>query len=41
MDLTKKLEEWHKTKSIALANDICEELWQEMEALESEETELD
>jgi len=33
------LERWHTTKDIGLANDICEELWEEMEAYD--ELELD
>ena len=39
MDLTAMVEEWHETKSISLAGDICEELWEEMEAYD--EPELD
>lgn len=35
-DLTQMLHEWHETKSIALANDICEELWEEMETFEDD-----
>jgi len=32
MNLSEMLDQWHKTKSIAIAHDICEELWNEMEA---------
>lgn len=39
MDLKEMLEEWHETKSISKATDICEELWEEMEAYD--EPELD
>ena len=39
MDLKAMLEEWHETKSISKATDICEELWEEMEAYD--EPELD
>lgn len=35
-DLTQTLNSWHKTKSIALAYDICEMLWNEMEAFEDD-----
>lgn len=35
-NLTQMLHEWHDTKSIALATDICEMLWNEMEAFENE-----
>lgn len=38
-NLVGMLEEWYETKSIAIANDICEELWEEMEAYD--EPELD
>lgn len=37
MDLQKMLEEWHETKSISLANDICQELYDEMEAYDEPE----
>lgn len=40
MDLQKMLEGWHETKSISLANDICQELYDEMEDFE-DEPELD
>jgi hypothetical protein len=40
MDLKKMLEEWHETKSVSLASDICQELWDEMEDFE-DEPELD
>lgn len=40
MDLKAMLEEWHETKDLSLANDICEELWEEMEDFE-DEPELD
>lgn len=40
MDLKKMLEEWHETKSVSLASDICQELWGEMEDFE-DEPELD
>lgn len=33
-DLVQMLNDWHETKSIAIANDICEHLWCEMEAFE-------
>lgn len=39
MNLEQKLEEWHKTRSIALATEICDELYEEMEAYN--EPELD
>lgn len=39
-DLKALLEEWHETKSIAIADDICEMLWNEMEAFEDDESEL-
>lgn len=38
--LKQMLEEWHETKSIAIADDICEMLWNEMEAFEDDESEL-
>lgn len=28
-DIDKMLTEWHETKSISVATDICEKLWQE------------
>ena len=31
------LEEWHQTKSIAVANDICERLWKMANNGEDEE----
>lgn len=40
IDLKVLLEEWHETKSIAIADDICEMLWNEMEAFEDDESEL-
>ena len=36
VELQQSLQEWHDTKSIALANDICEQLYKEMEAFENE-----
>lgn len=38
--LVDMLTEWHETKSIAIASDICQELWEEMEAFD-DELELD
>lgn len=35
-NLRKMLEEWHETKDLTLANDICEALWEEMEDFEDE-----
>ena len=40
IDLAQKLTEWHETKGLAAAYDICEELWKEMEAFEND-VELD
>ncbi len=40
MDLKAMLEKWHETKSLSLANDICQELYKEMEDFE-DEPELD
>lgn len=40
MDLKKMLEEWSETKDLSLANDICEELLEEMQDYE-DEPELD
>ena len=40
MDLKKMLEEWSETKDLSLVNDICEELWEEMQDYE-DEPELD
>lgn len=34
IDLKAKLEEWHETRSVAVANEICEELWEELEAFD-------
>lgn len=34
MNLKEKLEEWHETKDISLASDICQELYDEMIAFE-------
>lgn len=39
INLRAMLEEWHDTKDLSLANDICEALWEEIE--ENEEPELD
>ena len=39
INLRAMLEEWHDTKDLSLANDICETLWEEIE--ENEEPELD
>lgn len=39
-NLIEMLNEWHETKSISIANDICEGLWKEMEEFE-DESELD
>ena len=36
MDIKKLLEEWHETKDLSLANDICEALWDELEEIEDE-----
>lgn len=38
-DLKAMLEEWHDTRDLSLANDICQELWDELEAYD--EPELD
>lgn len=40
MDLKAMPEEWHETKDLSLANDICQELYDEMEDFE-DEPELD
>lgn len=37
MEIKAKLEEWHRTKSIALASEICEELWEQQEETGKEE----
>lgn len=39
MNLREMLIEWHDTKDLSLANDICEALWEEME--DYEEPQLD
>jgi hypothetical protein len=36
MGLREMLEEWNETKDLSLANDICEELWEEMENFDDE-----
>lgn len=40
MGLREMLEEWNETRDLSLANDICEELWEEMQDYE-DEPELD
>jgi hypothetical protein len=36
MDLKALLEEWHKTKNLSLAYDICQKLYDEMKDFEDE-----